>query len=325
MLRSIGAKCSFASLAMWCLATVAAAQDYPQRPIQVIVPYSAGGPSDAIARVISKSASEIIGQPILISNRGGAGGLLGADAGAKASPDGYTAVMLSPGQVGIALATRKTVPYDPVKDFVPVIQLVEDTLILCVSNGLPVSNMAGLIAYLKAHPGQLNYSSAGAGSMTNMAMELFKRSVGTDIVHVPYKNSTEGMMAVLSGEVSLAFASPSGIKPFLEGGKLKPLAIASAHRSTVVPDVPTMAEMGFADLDAPLWYILAVPKGTPTAAIRKLHDAYAEALKTREVREGLATLGVEIVGAGPEAVGHLIQADIARWSGVAKSGDISLQ
>jgi tripartite-type tricarboxylate transporter receptor subunit TctC len=185
--------------------------------------------------------------------------------------------------------------------------------------------MAGLIAYLKAHPGQLNYSSAGAGSMTNMAMELFKRSVGTDIVHVPYKNSTEGMMAVLSGEVSLAFASPSGIKPFLEGGKLKPLAIASAHRSTVVPDVPTMAEMGLADLDAPLWYILAVPKGTPTAAIRKLHDAYAEALKTREVREGLATLGVEIVGAGPEAVGHLIQADIARWSGVAKSGDISLQ
>ena len=320
MLRSIGAKCSFASLAMWCLATVAAAQDYPQRPIQVIVPYSAGGPSDAIARVISKSASEIIGQPILISNRGGAGGLLGADAGAKASPDGYTAVMLSPGQVGIALATRKTVPYDPVKDFVPVIQLVEDTLILCVSNGLPVSNMAGLIAYLKAHPGQLNYSSAGAGSMTNMAMELFKRSVGADIVHVPYKNSTEGMMAVLSGEVSLAFASPSGIKPFLEGRKLKPLAIASAHRSTVVPDVPTMAEMGLADLDAPLWYILAVPKGTPTAAIRKLHDAYAEALKTREVREGLATLGVEIVGAGPEAVGHLIQ-HFPRHSLLAAPGD----
>ncbi len=325
MLRSFVAGCCMATLAIWSLATIAAAQTYPQRPIQLIVPYSAGGPSDTIARVISKSASEIIGQPIIITNRGGAGGLLGADAGAKAPADGYTVVMLSPGQVGIALATRKTLPYDPVKDFVPVIQLVEDTLVLCVSNGLPVSNVKELVAYLKSHPGQLNYSSAGVGSMTNMAMELFKHSVGVEIVHVPYKNSTEGMMAVLSGDVALAFASPSGIKPFLDGRKLKPLAIASAHRSTVVPDVPTMSEMGLGNLDAPLWYLLAVPKGSPEIAVRKLYDAYAEALKTREVREGLASLGVDIVGAGSEVVGHLIDSDIARWRDVAKSGHITLQ
>lgn len=325
MFRSIVAGCCIAALGVWSLATIAAAQTYPQRPIQLIVPYSAGGPSDTIARVISKSASEIIGQPIIITNRGGAGGLLGADAGAKAAPDGYTAVMLSPGQVGIALATRKALPYDPTKDFVPVIQLVEDTLVLCVSNGLPVSNVKELIAYLKSHPGQLNYSSAGVGSMTNMAMELFKHSVGVDVVHVPYKNSTEGMMAVLSGDVALAFASPSGIKPFLDGKKLKPLAIASAHRSTVVPDVPTMMEMGLGNLDAPLWYIFALPKGSPEIAVRKLRDAYAEALKTREVQEGLASLGVDIVGAGPEVVEQLIKTDIARWRDVAKSSHITLQ
>jgi tripartite-type tricarboxylate transporter receptor subunit TctC len=307
------------------LATSARAETYPSRPIQMIVPYSAGGPADTIARIIAKGAAEKIGQPILIANRGGAGGLVGAEAAAKANPDGYTAAMLSSGQVGIALATRKSVPYDPLADFVPVIELVEDTVVLCVANSLPVSTVTDLVATLKAHPGKLNYSSAGVGSFTNMAMELFKSVTGVDIVHVPYKNASEGMMAILSGDSSVAFASPHAAKPFLSEGKLKVLGVASARRSPVLPEIPTLAEQGIAHLDAPIWHVLALPKGTPTTVVDKLNDAYAAALKTAEVRDGLLGIGVEPVGAGPQAASALFRKDVERWRGVVKAAGIELQ
>ncbi len=307
------------------LATGARAESYPSRPIQMIVPYSAGGPADTIARIIAKGAAEKIGQPILIANRGGAGGLVGAEAAAKSAPDGYTAAMLSSGQVGIALATRKSVPYDPLADFVPVIELVEDTVVLCVANNLPITTVTELTAYLKARPGKLNYSSAGVGSFTNMAMELFKSVTGTDIVHVPYKNASEGMMAILSGESSVAFSSPNAAKPFLKDGKLKVLGVASARRSPVLPEIATLGEQGIANLDAPIWHVLAVPKGTPAAAVDKLHDAYAAALKTVEVHDGLLNIGVEPVGAGPQAARALFQKDVERWHDVVKAAGIELQ
>jgi tripartite-type tricarboxylate transporter receptor subunit TctC len=307
------------------LSSSASAESYPSRPIQMIVPYSAGGPADTIARIIAKGAAEKIGQPILIANRGGAGGLVGAEAAAKANPDGYTAAMLSSGQVGIALATRKSVPYDPIADFAPVIELVEDTVVLCVANALPVSTMKELIAALKAHPGKLNYSSAGVGSFTNMAMELFKSVTGVDVVHVPYKNASEGMMAILSGESSLAFSSPNAAKPFLKDGKLKVLGVASARRSPVLPDIPTLGEQGIANLDAPIWHVLAVPKATPAAVVDKLHSAYADALKTADVHDGLLNIGVEPVGAEPQAARALFEKDAKRWHEVVKAAGIELQ
>jgi tripartite-type tricarboxylate transporter receptor subunit TctC len=325
MAGSIAKRCGLALTSLFCLSVVAAAAEkYPDRPIHVIVPYAAGGPSDTITRIISRSASEILGQPIIIENNGGAGGIIGASIAARATPDGYTIGLLSPGQVGIAVATRTSVPYDPKADFVPIIELVDDTLILCVSNSLKVSNVKELVSYMKAHPGELNYSSASVGSMTHMVMELFKQTVGVDAVHVPYKNSSQATLAVVTGEVSLAFASPSGIMPFLSESKVKPLAIASARRSSVVPEIPTMAEMGFPNLDSPLWYILAAPKGIPPAAIKALYEAYAAALKTPLVKERMASLGVDIVGAGPDVGEKLIDTDINRWKTIVKAANIKL-
>jgi tripartite-type tricarboxylate transporter receptor subunit TctC len=325
MAGSIAKQWGLALTTLLCISVAAAAAEkYPERTIRVIVPYAAGGPSDTITRIISKNASEILGQAIIIENNGGAGGIIGANIAAKATPDGYTIGLLSPGQVGIAVATRKSVPYDPKADFVPIIELVDDTLILCVSNALKVADAKELVAYMKAHPGELNYSSASVGSLTHLVMELFKQTTGVDAVHVPYKNSSQAMLAVVTGEVNLAFGSPSGIMPFLSESKVKPLAIASARRSSVVPDIPTMAEMGFANLDSPLWYILAAPKGTPPDAIKALHDAYAAALKTPQVKERMASLGVDIVGAGPDVVEKLIDIDIARWKTIVKAANINL-
>jgi tripartite-type tricarboxylate transporter receptor subunit TctC len=325
MAGSIATRWGLALTALLWFSTAAnAAEKYPDRPIHLIVPYAAGGPSDTITRIISKSASEILGQPIIIENNGGAGGIIGANTVARATPDGYTIGLLSPGQVGIAVATRSSVPYDPKADFVPVIELVEDTLILCVSNALKVSDVRELVSYMKAHPGELNYSSASVGSMTHMVMELFKQTVGVDAVHVPYKNASQATLAVITGEVSLAFSSPSGIMPFLSESKVKPLAIASAHRSSVVSAIPTMAEMGFQNLDSPLWYILAAPKGTPPESIEALYEAYAAALQTPQVKERMTSLGVDIVGAGPDVVEKLIDTDIARWKTIVKAANIKL-
>lgn len=311
-------------LAMAFSAAVAA-KDYPANPIKLIVPYSVGGPSDLIARIISQKASELIGAPIVVDNRGGAGGVIGTTVGAKSAPDGYTVVMVSPGQVGIAVATQANLPYNPQTDLVPVIELVEDTLILAASNKLPVNNVRELIAYMKAHPGELNYSSASVGSLTHMVMELFKQTFGVDAVHIPFKGSSESMMAVVTGEVGIGFASPSGMKQLLQEGKLRALAVASERRTSVMPEVPTMAEMGFKNLDSPLWYSLAVPKGTPAVAIDKLHDAYAAALKDPAIQERLKGLGVEPIGASPEIAAKLMAADIARWKGLVKAANLKLE
>lgn len=309
------------------LASIGAWADsaYPDRPIKLIVPYSAGGPSDIIARVISQKAGEIIGQPIIIDNRGGAGGTIGTSAAVKSPANGYTAVMVSPGQVGIAVATQqRTLNYDPMTDLVPVIELVEDTLILAVSNKLPVSNVKELIAYMKANPGKLNYSSASVGSLTHLVMELFKQTFGVEATHIPFKGSSESMMAVVTNEVGMGFASPSGMKPLLKEGKLRALAIASARRSSVMPDVPTMSEMGFQNLDSPLWYVLAVPKDTPPAAVKKLHDAYLAALQSPDVRNRLKDLGVEPMGADATAAAKLMDTDIQRWKSLVQAANIKL-
>lgn len=312
-------------LALFMLGGARAEGAYPDRPIKLIVPYSAGGPSDIIARVISQKAGEIIGQSIVIDNRGGAGGTIGTNAGAKSPPNGYTAVMVSPGQVGIAVATQPSLSYDPQTDLIPVIELVEDTLVLAVSNDLPVKNVKELIAYMKAHPGKLNYSSASVGSITHLTMELFKQNFGVQATHIPFKGSSESMMAVVTNEVSMGFASPSGMKPLLDEHKLRALAIASARRSSVTPDVPTMAEMGFPNMDSPLWYVLAVPKGTPPEVVKKLHDAYAAALKSPSVLDRLKDLGVEPSGADSEQAAQLMNADIQRWKSLVRTANIKLE
>ena len=312
-------------VALFAAGGVSSAKDYPTGPIKLIVPYSVGGPSDIIARIISQKASEVIGAPIIVDNRGGAGGVIGTTVGVKAAPDGYTAVMVSPGQIGIAVATQPALPYDPQTDLIPVVELVEDTLILAVNNKLPVNNVRELIAYMKAHPGELNYSSASVGSMTHMVMELFSETFGVKAVHIPFKGSSESMMAVVTGEVGLGFASPSGMKQLLQEGKLRALAVASDRRSTVMPDVPTMSEMGFKNLDSPLWYVLAVPKATPPDVVNKLHDAYAAALNDAGIRERLKGLGVEAMGAPAAHAAKLMSADIQRWKGLVKSANLKLQ
>ena len=308
------------------LSTVQAhAQQFPSRAIRMIVPYAAGGPYDAIVRVVSEKAGTALGQPIIIDNRGGAGGVLGADLAAKSPGDGYTLVTISPGQTGIAAATNAAMPYDPQKDLVPVIAMVEDRLILIGGKTIPAKNVGELIAYLKTRPGQVNYSSAGNGSMSHLVMELFKQTYGVDVVHIPYRGTAPALMALIKDEVGLQFASPSGVKAFIDEGKVVPFIAASAARSAILPDVPTMSELGFANLDSPLWYVVAAPRGTPPEVIIKLFEAYATALRSPEVRERMAKLGVEIVAAPPETAAKIIDADIERWGRIVRAANIKLE
>lgn len=204
------------------------------------------------------------------------------------------------------------------------IELVQDTLVLCVSNKLPVKSVPELVAYMKAHPDELNYSSASIGSITHMTMELLKHQFGVQAEHVPYKGSSESMMAILGGQVSLGFASPSGMQALLRDHKLRALAIASAHRSSMVPDVPTFTELGYPQLNSPLFYVVAVPKGTPGAVVQKLHGAYSGALENKELQNRLRDLGVDVVNADAAEAKKAMEEDVARWRSLVSETHLKL-
>jgi tripartite-type tricarboxylate transporter receptor subunit TctC len=303
------------------------AQAYPtKQPIKVVVPFPAGGPTDGMARIISERLGAVLGQSIVVENRGGgAGGSIGAKFVAAADPDGYTILMTPGGSLTSGPAVHKDIGYDPVKAFVPVCQLIETPLIIVVRPELPVKTLADVVTYAKANPGKLSWGSQGFGVAPHLLLEEFKQEAGVNIVHVPYRGTAPMLSGILAGEVQIAADPSTTVLPHIEAGKLKPIAIAGNVRSPKLPNVPTVVEEGFPKLQSPFWLGVVAPAGTPPDIVAKLNDAFHKALAAPETKARLDTLGAESKIGTPEDFRKMLAAELALWTGVVKAGNIKAE
>jgi len=305
--------------------TFASAQDYPAKPIRLIVPFPPGGPNDIIARVIGQRMSELAKQPVVIDNRGGQGGVLGTEAVAKAAPDGYTIAISSAGALAISPVMEK-VAYDTLKDLAPVTLVATVPEMLVVASNVPAKNIGELIALARAQPGKLNFASSGPGSLPHLAGELFKLTAKLDIVHVPYRGANPAMQDLMGGRVDYLCDIITTAKPQIDAGTVKPIAILTRERSKVLPDVPTAIEQGF-EVEAYTWNAFFLPKGTPEAIVQKLNRATVEAMKTPAVREKLESAGLVFVSddrTTPDYLAKFVQSEIVKWAAPIKAGNISV-
>lgn len=274
--------------------------DWPSRPVRLMVPYPPGGPTDILARIVAQRLAQDLPQPVIVENRGGANGTIGAEAVARAAPDGTQFLVNASGHVIVPHLQR--VPYDALADFVPVTNLAAVPLMLVVTNGLPVRSVPELIAHARANPGKLSYASSSAGGSTHLAGELFKRQAGVDMVHVPYRGAGQALPDVVAGNAQLMFDSMASSAGLVREGRLRALAVTTESRVAAFPDLPTIAEAGpLPGYAIASWYAVWAPARTPEAIVAKLQQAIAAALKAPEVRERLATLGAVPVGDTPEA------------------------
>lgn len=300
------------------------AQSYPSRPVRVVVPMVPGGGVDLVSRLISQKLAEAFKQPVLVENRGGAGGNVGANAVAKAEPDGYTYLMSTAG-LAISPNIYRKLPFDPTKDLVPVVQIYNTLLILVVNPSVPANSVGDLIALAKSQPGRLNYASTGPGGTPHLAAEQFKALTGTDITHIPYKGTSQMDAAVLANEVQMIFTTQPGALPHLKSGKLRALAIAGKSRSAALPDVPTLVEAGVRDYELPNWLGLFAPAGTSREIVARLNAEVLKILAMPEIRERIVSFGAEPVGSSPEEFAATYKADLAKFARVVKQARIPLQ
>jgi tripartite-type tricarboxylate transporter receptor subunit TctC len=308
-------RCLAAALVL--VAGAAFAQGYPNRPIKLIVPLAAAGTGDTLARAVGEAMAKELGQPVVIENRPGAGGLVGTEIVATSPPDGYTLLAVSPSHViNPALHAKKT--YDPLRDFEPITVMANTHQVIVAHPSTPASTIRELIDYAKKNPGKLTYGSAGTGSATHLNMELFKSMAGVDILHVPYKGSTQARQDVLAGQVNLAMDGLLPVQPLIKDGRLKALALTSGRRAKSNPDIPTIAEAGVPGYVSDTWYGILAPAKTPKEVIAKLHAAAVKALKSPEVADRLTRLGAEPVGDTPEEFAKMLAAEQKTWTQVVK-------
>ena len=301
----------------------AAAQNYPTKPIKLIVPLAAAGTGDTLARTVGEAMSKELGQPIVIENKPGAGGLVGTESVASAAPDGYTILAVSPSHViNPALYAKKT--YDALKSFEPITVMANTHQVIVAHPSVEAKDLKQLIDFAKKNPGKLNYGSAGTGSATHLNMELFKSMAGVDIVHVPYKGSTQARNDVLSGQVQLAMDGLLPLQPLIKDGRLKPLAITSSKRAQTNPEIPTIGET-VPGYTSDTWYGLLVPAGTPKEIVARLHAAAVKALSSPAVRERLTKLGAEPVGNSPEDFRKLLEREQVLWTRVVKESGAKVE
>jgi tripartite-type tricarboxylate transporter receptor subunit TctC len=300
---------------------MAAAEDFPNKSIRLIVPFPAGGPNDIIARVVGQRMSELAKQPVVIENRGGQGGVLGTDAVAKAAPDGYTIAISSAGALAISPSMEK-VAYDTRKDLQAITLVATVPEMLVVATNVPVKDMRELIALAKAQPGKLNFASTGPGSLTQLAGELFKLKAGIDIVHVPYRGAAPAVNDLLGQQVQMAFLDLPALLPQIKAGKLRAIAIGSPQRAPTAMEVPTTAEAGLPGLLAENWYGMVAPAGTPPAIVAALNKIATEAMRDPAVKEKLASQGAELIGDTPEHFRGFIDAETEKWAKVIKDAGV---
>jgi tripartite-type tricarboxylate transporter receptor subunit TctC len=303
------------------LPAMAAAQDFPNKPIRLIVPFPAGGPNDIIARVIGQRMSELTRQPVLIDNRGGQAGVLGTDAVAKANPDGYTIGIVSASALAIS-PTMEKVPYDVAKDFAPVTLVVTVPEMLVVAANVPAKNMTELVALAKAQPGQLNFASAGVGGLPHLAGELFKLTAKIDIVHVPYRGAAPAINDLLGQQVQMTFLDLPVLLPHIKAGTLHPIALGARARVPTAPEVPTTAEVGMPDLLIENWYGMIAPAKTPEAIVAALNRIANEAMADPSVSQKLADQGLTLAGDSPEHFRGFIEAEARKWAKVIKDAGV---
>jgi tripartite-type tricarboxylate transporter receptor subunit TctC len=304
----------------------AQSQAYPDRPIKVVVPFPAGGPTDGTARIISDRLGAVLGQTIVVENRGGgAGGSIGAKFVATSDPDGYTLLITPGGSLTTGPAVHANIGYDPVKAFVPICQVIDTPQVVVVHQDVPVKTMAELVTYAKANPGKLTWGSQGFGTAPHLLAELFKLDAGVNILHVPYRGTAPMLAAIVAGEVQIAADPMTTVLPHIQSGKLRPLAVTNAKRSPKLPDVPTVIEAGFPKLEATFWLGVVAPAGTPPAIVNKLNAAFRESLAPPETRARLDALGAEIKIGTPAEFGKLLADELAKWTAVAKAANIRVE
>jgi tripartite-type tricarboxylate transporter receptor subunit TctC len=308
-------------LTLLLVPALAAAQDFPAKPIKLIVPFPAGGPNDIIARIVGQRMSELTGQPVVIDNRGGAGGALGTDAVAKAAPDGYTIGIVNCGALAINQSMEK-VPYETLKDLAPVTLVVTVPEMLVVASNVPARNMSELVALAKAQPGKLNFASTGPGSLPHLAGELLKLTAKIDVAHVPYRGAAPAINDLLGQQVQLTFLDLPAILPHIRSGALKPIALGTDVRAPTAPDVPTTFELGMPALRIENWYGMIAPAGTPPAIVAALNKITTTALADPGVKEKLAVQGLTTVGNSPEQFRDYIASETAKWAKVIKDAGV---
>ena len=306
------------ALALALVPFLASAQNYPTRPIRVILSVPAGATPDVTARLLTPGMAQLLGQQLVVDNRPGAGGMIGADIASKAAPDGYTVFISSPGALTILPHLRKDVPYDTLRDFAPVSLISVGPFVLITNPALPVKSVKELIALAKAQPGKLNYASAGNGVANHLAMELFKQMAGVDIVHVPYKGAPQAVTDVVAGNMNMMFNSIAPIVGHIKAGRVRVLGIASPRRSPQLPDVPTISEAGVPGFEAVNWFGMFVPAKTPKPIVSRLNEVLVKVLHTDEVRSQYRKLGADAVGSTPEEFAAFVRRDIEQYARVVK-------
>jgi tripartite-type tricarboxylate transporter receptor subunit TctC len=298
------------------------AQEFPSKPIRLVVPFPPGGPNDLIGRVVGQKMQEILKQQVVIDNRGGAGGALGTDVVAKAAPDGYTIAISSSGALAISMSMQEKLPYDTLRHLKPVTLVATVPELLVAATSLPAKDLKELIALARAKPGTLNYASSGPGGMPHLAGELLKVAAKVDIVHVPYKGAAPAVNDLLGQQVQMAFFDLPVLMPHVEAGKLKAIAVGSRERAPSLKNVPTTAELGYPQVVAENWYGMVAPIATPPAIIARLNQATVEALRDPGVKEKLSSQGLTLVGDTPEQFTAYIRAEIEKWAKVAKAAGL---
>ncbi len=296
----------------------AQAPAYPTKPIHWVVPFAPGGTTDILARTIGEKLAIALGQPVIIENKPGAGGGLGATYTAKAAPDGYTIMGGTISTHAINASLYKDLQYDPVKDFVPIMLIARVPNLLVINPNIPANNVAELIALMKANPGKYTFASSGNGTSQHLSGELFKTMAGVDMQHIPYKGSPPALQDVVGGAVSMTFDNITTAWPLAKNGNLRALAVTTARRSSVAPDVPTLAESGLAGYEVGSWQGVFAPAGTPPAIVKRLNTEMVKILNMPDVREKLVGLGAEPVGNTPEEFSALVKTEVVKWADVVK-------
>jgi len=314
-----------ASMATWCAAgTASAAAEYPTKPIRLVIPYTPGGPTDLVGRAVAAKLQDALGQQIIVDNRAGGGGVIATEIVARAPADGYTLLLGTPGQlVTLPLLTAK-LPYDAVRDFAPVTQVVTSPQVLVANGKLPVATVAELITYVKARPGQLNYASVQTGGTGHLGMELLKQAAGLEMLHVPYKGTAPALTEMIAGQVQLMFTSLPSVQPHVTAGRLKLLATGAARRTPAIPDTPTMSET-IPGYELVTWYAVFLPHRTPAAIVNRLHAVLVKILLSPEIERQFAQNGVEPANSTPQQLAAYMRAETERWGKVIRTSGIRLE
>ena len=297
---------------------------YPSKPIRIIVPFSPGGSADNLARTMQPALSTALGQPLVIDNRGGASSLIGTELAARSPADGYTMLLITTTHT-VNPSLMKKLPYDAIRDFTPVSLAVSQPNILAVHPSVAAKSVKELVALAKAKSAHLTYASGGSGSSPHLSGELFRLIAGIDLTHVPFKGSGPGATALIGGQVTMMFAGPLLFEPHIKSGKLRALAVADRKRSAILPDVPTMAESGFAGIETGTWYGFLAPAGTPNPVVHTFHDTVVKVMATPDMKSRLLAQGVDIVGAGPREFDKIIREEVDKWAKLVKRAGITAE